>query len=275
MLADVYDWGAKKTEAVKEWVSENPTTTTIAAIGTTAAALASRRLPLLAIGVGALGLTACKPEEQKEARLYESPEQCAKDGVFTEEYCKTEYEIAKKEHIEVAPQFASKEDCQEETGVECAAAPAETVKAMAAADGQPPSSNDKPADPASSGDQTVKTDSNQTTHSSHPVFIPWMYGYMMGSHSATSSTGTASTMLGSRPLYSPPTNGGGAREFVTPEGRNLGVNLGKVQVPASSLSRSTTGGAHVGEAHSGTTTGNRGSFGARPSGLGARSGFMG
>lgn len=278
----------------------------------------SSRLAKLGIGLpvmtlGALSLAGCddssnsnsntttvdgstsNPEDEKPeaARVYQTPEECAKDGVFTKNFCDTQFEAAQKTHMEVAPKFQSKEECEDETGTKCEAAPApdaSTLVASPSAGGNSDGTTNTPGQPGQSGqpgDATVSAGGTQTVvvhdHNSGGWFMPYMMGYMIGHNSGSVSSGYSSdrdrdrnTAGGSgyiaRPLYSSPgSTSGTSSGFITPEGRNIGTRTGAVDVPAATMSRSTIGSsAHTEAGH--TTGVSRGVFGA---GRGGAFGFGG
>lgn len=281
VLSDVYNWGANKVSTVGKWAYEHPGEAAAAAAAAAGTAyLATKRLPLLAItaGAAALGLSGCDDpkdenksnsdttstvdvrtgtaaggdtEEKTLARVYQDPKQCAEDGVFTQNYCNEKFAEAQKEHIEIAPKFETKEQCEDETGTACAAAPTDAGK-PATTDGTTPGNG-----VISNGGATGDNSSNQATHSSgHSFFMPYMFGYMMGSNNSSSSNYVA------RPLYGAPGTTSGNRTFLTPEGHPIGGSTGRVSVPHSS----------IGEGHANGTA-NRGGFGTtgRTGGFGGRS----
>jgi len=301
VLSDVYNWGANKVSGAANWAYNHPgeaAAAAAAAVGT--AYLATKRLPLLAIttGAAALGLAGCDQkddtnndgdkgtaysrgidytnpavdgrtgtaaggdlEETTVARVYENPKQCAEDGVFTQNYCNEKFAEAQKEHMEIAPKFESKEECESETGTACAAAPTDTTKP--ATDGTTPGNgvaNDgtTPGNGViANGGATGDYSSNQATHSSgHSFFMPYMWGYMMGSSNSSSSNYTA------RPLYGTPGSTASNRTFLTPEGRPIGGSVGRVSVPHSSIGEGHASGGTTSRGGFGST-GRSGSFGAR------------
>lgn len=211
LLSDVYNWGAKQAENIQHVVSENPQASALvagaAAVGTVALAVGSRPVKILALAAGTvglgLGLTGCAPEEQQEAKVYKDPEDCAKDGIFTQKHCQENFDKALKEHAQDAPKFQTKQQCEDESGTECKA------------------SND-----------------TRSVGGSHTViYTPWMTGYMM----PMSPGSSASTMLGSRPLYNSVRGEGGGRNYVTPEGSSVGSSSGSTRVPGSSFNRGSFG----------------------------------
>ncbi|MBK9206585.1 MAG: DUF1190 domain-containing protein [Candidatus Obscuribacter sp.] len=195
VLSDVYNWGANKVSTVGKWAYEHPGEAAAAAAAAAGTAyLATKRLPLLAItaGAAALGLSGCDDpkdenksnsdttstvdvrtgtaaggdtEEKTLARVYQDPKQCAEDGVFTQNYCNEKFAEAQKEHIEIAPKFETKEQCEDETGTACAAAPTDAGK-PATTDGTTPGNG-----VISNGGATGDNSSNQATHSSGTAFL--------------------------------------------------------------------------------------------------------
>ncbi len=75
----------------------------------------SRYVALLAMGASALALTACG-ESETPAGVYTDVNQCMTDKQFTEAECSKAFADAKKEHEDVAPKYASKEDCEADFG---------------------------------------------------------------------------------------------------------------------------------------------------------------
>jgi uncharacterized protein YgiB involved in biofilm formation len=201
--------------------------------------------------------TPTNPEDEKpeQAKVYHDAAECTKDGVYTKNFCETEFANAQKTHMSIAPKFETKEQCEEETGTKCEAGPAPDANALAANPSAGGNSDATAPAPGASGAQQVgqpgdaTVQNGQTTvivqqpHSS--FFMPYMYGYMMGQNSSSTYV--------SRPLYSSPSGS----SFITPEGRNIGTRTGSVEVPAASMSRATVG---VGE---GNASVSRGGFGAR------------
>jgi uncharacterized protein YgiB involved in biofilm formation len=74
----------------------------------------SRTVALVAMGAGTLALSACG--ESIDTAAYESFKQCRSGGVYAEEFCRTEYDRASRLHRDVAPRYASREDCEADFG---------------------------------------------------------------------------------------------------------------------------------------------------------------
>ena len=65
---------------------------------------------LALLGATALTLAACG-EKKEEALTYESVAACISAGVQDAATCQAEFEIAQSRHNEVAPRYASANDC--------------------------------------------------------------------------------------------------------------------------------------------------------------------
>ncbi|MBK9774128.1 MAG: DUF1190 domain-containing protein [Candidatus Obscuribacter sp.] len=189
-------------------------------------------------------------EEKTLARVYQDPKQCAEDGVFTQNYCNEKFAEAQKEHIEIAPKFETKEQCEDETGT--AAQQRQQTRAslpLLMAQHQAMASFLTVEQPATTAPTRPPT-------AAASFFMPYMFGYMMGSNNSSSNNYVA------RPLYGAPGSTSGNRTFLTPEGHPIGGSTGRVSVPHSS----------IGEGHANGTA-NRGGFGTtgRTGGFGGRS----
>lgn len=103
----------------------------------------SRSVKLVAMGTGLLLVAACE-EAKVDTALFESVKQCETLG-FTAQECEANYKSAQQMHVNVAPKYTSRTDCETDFGAEqCEVAP-------------------------------------QRTTSGGGVFMPLMAGYMMGS----------------------------------------------------------------------------------------------
>ena len=76
----------------------------------------SGNIALLLMGAAAVAWTMTDTEESADVAVYDSPEQCAGDGVYTEEQCRDEFAAAKAEHAKVAPRYSSSRDCYGDFG---------------------------------------------------------------------------------------------------------------------------------------------------------------
>jgi uncharacterized protein YgiB involved in biofilm formation len=76
----------------------------------------SGNIALLMMGVAAVAWTMTDTEEPADVAVYDSPEQCAGDGIYTEEQCQDEFATAEAEHANVAPRYNSSRDCYGDFG---------------------------------------------------------------------------------------------------------------------------------------------------------------
>lgn len=272
-------------------------------------------VPVLTAGGLATALAGCDqdPDEKpEEARVYKDVNECTKDGVYTEKFCEDEFKKAEQTHFQIAPKFTTKEECEEETGDKCEAAPAAALTTTSSGDA---GAQALVTNPSAGGDSTV----------SNPVTAPAPTLDANGQPVATDANGQplaasqqkqcdanqqqpCDTTVG-QPAQ-PGTNtvvihehsGGGffmpymygymmgqnsannayisrplyssssGSGYVTPEGREIGTSTGRVSVPAASMSRATVG---VSEgAHMGSSGSvSRGAFGG--SARGGVAGFGG
>ncbi|MCZ4279938.1 DUF1190 domain-containing protein [Kiloniella laminariae] len=102
----------------------------------------SRSLKLAFMGASALALTAC--DQPQDIAIFESVEQCSQQDGFDSDSCQRNMDLAREEHISVAPKYSAIEDCEADFGAaSCEVAPVQT-------------------------------------QSGGSVFMPLMMGYMMG-----------------------------------------------------------------------------------------------
>lgn len=103
----------------------------------------SKSVRLVAMGTGLLLVAACE-EAKVDTALFESVKQCTTLG-FSAQECEANYREAQANHVNVAPKYSKREDCEVDFGAEkCEVAP-------------------------------------QRTASGGSVFMPLMAGYLMGS----------------------------------------------------------------------------------------------
>ena len=84
----------------------------------------ARTTRLVLLGSAAFGLAACQPEEQVEATVFPSVEECRAvadlpENDFSVEDCVEGFEEAQAIHAESAPRYADQALCEEEHGGEC------------------------------------------------------------------------------------------------------------------------------------------------------------
>jgi uncharacterized protein YgiB involved in biofilm formation len=152
-----------------------------------------------------VALSGCgDPEPQTVAFAYQNPQQCVAAQVFTPQTCTKFFNDAKTVHVQTAPRFEKKEDCEAEYG---------DGKCESVAPAQLSSGG------GSSGGGSGTATSSQSSSGGGGFFMPYMMGYMAGSNSApaTSSSGsTAPRSYASAPVYS--YAGGG---YMTGGGRSI------------------------------------------------------
>ena len=185
----------------------------------------SASLRLVLMGGAALTLAGC--EEPVEVGVFETVQQCTVMG-YSESACETAIAAASREHLQSAPRYASRADCEAEFGT--------CESATAAASDTPPS-------------QTQGPDQQAAQSSMGSFFMPLMAGYMMGQ-----MMGGRSAMA--QPLYRP--MGDAARQaggtgFYTGAGTKVATQTGLARVPQAALTSTRASG----------TTLARGGFGAR------------
>lgn len=196
----------------------------------------SASLRLVLMGGAALTLSAC--DESVEVGVFETVEQCTVMG-YSQSACETAIQAATKEHLQSAPRYATKADCEAEFG-RCESAPA------VAANGNNPN-------PSSQTPPQTPNPDQMAAHSGGgfgSFFMPMMAGYMIGN------------MMGNRgptaqPLYRPV--GDAARDAGGPglyagNGTKVAAGSGLTRMPESTLAAARA---------PATTTLSRGGFGAR------------
>ena len=134
----------------------------------------------LAILGSGIALTSCSEEKQVDAAAYARPEQCVADGRYAKEDCEADYRTAVADFEKSAPAFKDLKDCEKEFDGQCQPAPANH--------------------PAGGGN-----------------FIPFMQGYLMGSHMASTPVAVAPQALYRSRSASALVNGEG-----TPVSRSMG-----------------------------------------------------
>jgi uncharacterized protein YgiB involved in biofilm formation len=195
----------------------------------------SASLRLVLMGGAALTLSAC--DESVEVGVFQTVEQCEVMG-YSKSACETAIAAAQKEHLQSAPRYATKADCEAEFG-RCEAPPQ-------TASNNPPGSGQNPNQPPGQNPGQMAQSQGGGFGS---FFMPMMAGYMIGN------------MMGNRgamaqPLYSPV--GDAARQaggtgFYTGNGTRVAGGAGLTRMPESALNASRAP----------TTTLSRGGFGAR------------
>ena len=195
----------------------------------------SASLRLVLMGSAALTLSAC--EEAVEVGVFETVEQCQVMG-YSESACDTAIQAAAREHLQNAPRYASKADCEAEFG-RC------ETPTQAASQTPPGAGTGEPG-------QTPGQTPGQVAQSGGEFgsfFMPMMAGYMIGN-----MMGNRSGMA--QPLYRPVgetarQTGGG---LFAGNGTRVASGTGLARMPASTLSAARA---------PATSTLSRGGFGAR------------
>lgn len=189
----------------------------------------SASLRLVLMGGAALSLSACG-EEPVEVGVFETVEQCTVMG-YGQSACETAIAAAMREHVQSAPRYATKADCEAEFG-RCESGP------VASAGNTPPTQTPGPDQMAQSGGGFGS------------FFMPMMAGYMMGQ------------MMGGRgataqPLYRPmgeTARQAGGTGLYAGNGTKVATQPGLARLPQSTLTSARA---------PATTTMARGGFGAR------------
>jgi uncharacterized protein YgiB involved in biofilm formation len=118
----------------------------------------SKSIALVMMSASTIALSACD-EPTVDAAVFDTLEQCISDPVISESQCRSEFAVAKQQHVKAAPKYTSKTDCEADFGAaQCEQAP-------------------------------------QRTQSGGSVFMPLMMGYMMGSMLSGGRRGVASQPL--------------------------------------------------------------------------------
>lgn len=76
----------------------------------------SSSVKLLLMGSATFTLAACG-DDPEPVGVFSSIQECIDSGVYTESYCNSSLDQAKKEHVKVAPKYKDKADCEAEFGV--------------------------------------------------------------------------------------------------------------------------------------------------------------
>lgn len=147
------------------------------------------RLVLLGT-VGLIGLTACEENDPLAGHdVLRSQAECASRP--DPDACRIALADARAEHVQTAPRFATRQECEDQFGATNCGTPDQVLAgndAFAAV--QPADPNTAPGQPAPQ---------QQQAHSGSGVFMPLLMGYMMGR--ALGGPG-----LGAQPLYRDPNN---------------------------------------------------------------------
>jgi len=183
-----------------------------------------RSVAVTLVLMGSAGLSGCGDSEIDSA-VYQDFTQCVQSGLYDQARCEADYRQALTAHVQTAPAYTTKQDCEAEFGLgQCEARSAQEIGLQQAASSQENS--------------TVRAGGGS-------FFLPMMAGYLMGSMLSNSNR------MAPQALYRQ--NGQGA--FVNGNGARVAGNTGAVRLRSSS--------AAVQAPKTRTTTMARGGFGAR------------
>jgi len=184
-----------------------------------------RSVAVTLVLMGSAGLSGCGDSEVDSA-VYQNFAECVQNGLYDQARCEADYRQALNSHIQTAPAYTSKQDCEAEFGVgQCEAQPAEVLGLQQAA--------------ANQDNSTVQAGSGGS------FFLPMMAGYMMGSMLSNNNR------MAPQALYRQ--NGQGA--FVNGNGARVASSSGAVRLRSSASA--------VQAPKTRTTTMARGGFGTR------------
>jgi len=183
-----------------------------------------RSVAVTLVLMGSASLSGCGDTEIDSA-VYQDFAQCVQSGLYDQSRCEADYRQALASHIQTAPAYANKDDCEAEFGIgQCEAQPAQAVGQHLAASGQ---------------------NSEVAQAGGGSFFLPMMAGYMMGSMLSNNNR------MAPQALYRP----NGQAGFVNGNGARVSNGTGAVRMRSSS--------AAVQAPKTRTTTMARGGFGSR------------
>ena len=78
----------------------------------------SKKLRLVLMGSSSVLLASCN-KPTTDALVYSSVEQCANDGVVSEQVCQHQYNQAWQQHLKSAPRYQFKDDCEQDFDTTC------------------------------------------------------------------------------------------------------------------------------------------------------------
>ncbi|MCW0232222.1 MAG: DUF1190 domain-containing protein [Ferrovibrio sp.] len=150
----------------------------------------SRVIRLALLGtVGLVGLAGCDNNDPLAGHdVLRDQKECASRP--DPDACRTALADARAQHVQTAPRFASREQCEAEFGVSNCGTPSQVLSGNDAFSSAAPA-----GDPNSPSAQPMQ---QQAQSSSGGIFMPMLMGYMMGR--------TLGGGLGAQPLYRDPSN---------------------------------------------------------------------
>jgi len=176
--------------------------------------------------MGGASLSACSSESEVDSFVYGSAAECMQNGVYDQAKCEGDYKQALAYHVETAPAYTSRADCEAEFGAGKCEENA-TLTTTTAAN-------------AEQGQQQVQS-------SMGSFFMPMMMGYMMGSMFSNGK------QMPPQALY----RQNGQSSYVNANGARVANAAGPVKFKSSAAAVQTP--------KTRTTTLARGGFGARAS----------
>ena len=183
----------------------------------------SKSLRLVLMGGAAITLGAC--DQPVEVGVFETVEQCTVMG-YSQSACESAVADARKEHLQSAPKYASRADCEAEFG-SC-----EPGTAAAQKPGEPPAGQ--------------QPGGEQSAFGSGSFFMPLLAGYMMGQM-------MGGNRYAAQPLYRPQGGAAAGTGLYTGSGTQVATRPGRATMPQSTFQN----------ARAANTTLQRGGFGAR------------
>lgn len=175
----------------------------------------STSLRLVLMGSAALTLSAC--EEAVEVGVFETVEQCEVMG-YSKSACETAIQAAAREHLQNAPRYASKADCEAEFG---------RCETPAQAASQNPPGAGSGQNPTQTPDQMAQNSGGGFGSFFMPMMAGYMIGNMMGNRGATA-----------QPLYRPvgeTARAAGGPGLFAGNGTRVAGGTGLTRMPAATL----------------------------------------
>lgn len=148
----------------------------------------SKMVTLVAMGSAAVTLSGCdQPVPQDRERpaadvvtpsvtSYASVDDCIAKAVFTEKYCREQFELAQKIHTENAPRFNSQEECAAQFGAD--ACQVQTVAPTTPTSEVPETSSSTVPNTGGTGSTTIVNNTGSGNGGSY--WMPAMAGFMLG-----------------------------------------------------------------------------------------------
>lgn len=154
----------------------------------------SRMIRLALLGsVGLVGLAACDNNDPLAGHdVIRDQKECSSKP--DPDACRTALADARAQHLQTAPRFTSREDCEAQFGVNNCGTPNQILT------GAPAGANDAFSGAQAAGDPGQPAPSQQQASSGGGIFMPMLMGYMMGRALGGGGPWNA------QPLYRDPSN---------------------------------------------------------------------